>query len=1478
MTEQAVTVDTSLAQQSIWLQHQLHPDQPTYNIPVVVRLRGPLRVDTVDQALAMVIERHEVLRSVFMLDDEVLVQVIQPPAPMQLSVTQVRSDSVSDIVRAEATVPFDLAHGPLLRMRILRLNAEEHIAVLVMHHIITDAVSSAILLLELTAIYAALSEGRVPELPEMAIQYADFAAWQRNMLQEPTLHRLSAYWSNRLARATPLELPTDRPPQQASIGRGGSYRFSLPGRLIGRLEQLARARQVSLFMVFLAGLDLLLARYTGQHDVTVMSPVAGRTRLELEAMIGCFVNPVFLRVNLDGDPTFVELLDRVRASCTGAFDHQDMPFGHVINLLRRQANTGTDTLQRQVMLSLQNAGRAPLRGAGLVFEPMEVDTGTAKFDLLLDIEPGPDRYDARLEYNTDLFEADTIAGMARHLRVILESVASSPHLPVSRTPMVTKAEESEILRSWRASPVNPVDSWVDGCLTRWWRERPDTAAVVCGDEVTDYASLHERAANRATLLRAHGMLPGDTVVLLLRPTTELVVTLCAVLHAGGRFLVLDPADPAARIQAAIAAADPTLVVNEPDDTRLAGLGIPIISARATDVCRYAEPAVPLLPDAVVQLHYLPVEVGRHALVPTTQAQLASTAETMAQALRLRADDRCLALIPGPDLMVADVFAVLSTGATLVLPASTSAAAGSWSWAQVAGVDATCVLSAHPMPPSHSSDGQPLVPPRLRKVVLSSDPVLSSDEQRWWQSWSGRLIRLHRFIGNGTFAMRSADLDRDPAAAWLPVGRPLSNRRWYVLDRDLRPLPSGVVGELYVDEADSAAAFWHEPRLTAETLLPNPHGARPGSRLHRTGDLARYRSDGSLELLGRVDRLLDIAWCRVDPAEVELALHALDGVASCTVMPTADVLDASRLTASVLPLPGVEVDVLAIREELRRRLPPHLVPQVVMCDKEEASTTGTRNTASWLARLADQPYVAPRTSFEERIASVWAELLDVDAVGVHDNFFDLGGQSLPAVRLAARLREMFGVDMAVASDLYPDFTVAAVAKLVAGKLAANLDARRNGQTGAEHPLVALPREPGELRFRASPVQEGVWARLTPDLPPPLVLSGIRVRGALDVERLRQVFVAVAVRHETLRSTYREADGELLQVISPEARIPVAVRDADPDEYAEIVRAEVDREFDLENDVPVRVVIVRFAEDDHAVVVVLHHLIGDGRSIEILARDTWAYYSGRGAELPQLPAQFADFAQWHHALLAGPRADEQISYWVNQLAGATPTTIPSDLTPSDASWSPATMLETPIPLQTFHDIVRVAADRRVTLYLVGLTALSALFARWTGDREICLRAPVFYRDDSQVQDLIADFSNDVVIRLDLSGEPTFEDLLRQVEEVTASGFTHRELPPHLLEPHLPDPDLMSRLSRIQFTTEREMTLMPTIEGLAISPYVPPFPYSYRPLRIRLRYGGDGPRCLWLYQQDLFSRERIERLAADYVDILAEMAADLSRGVAP
>ena len=517
------------------------------------------------------------------------------------------------------------------------------------------------------------------------------------------------------------------------------------------------------------------------------------------------------------------------------------------------------------------------------------------------------------------------------------------------------------------------------------------------------------------------------------------------------------------------------------------------------------------------------------------------------------------------------------------------------------------------------------------------------------------------------------------------------------------------------------------------------------------------------------------------------------------------------------------------------------------------------------------FVEPRTPIESVVAGVWQTVLGGDPVGAEDNFFDLGGQSLAAVGIATRLREMFGIEVSVPVDLYSDFTVETVAKRVAERIAERDGLAAPPPSPGSPALVAYPREPGQLVFRASPLQHGVWAGLTHEHPPPLILGGIRVRGALDVVRLKQAFAAVAARHETLRSTYRIVCGELMQVLSPSARLQVAVRDAAPGEYEDIVSAEIGRGFDLENEIAARVVVLRFAPDDHAVLLVMHHLIGDRRSVDVFARDAWACYAGLADALPELPVQFADFAQWHRALLAGPRGDELVGYWVERLAGARPPTVPGDLTPAGGSWSPGASLEMPIPAETFDQIAELAAEFRVTLNAVGIAAFSTLLARWTGDREICLRGPVSFRDDSQVQDLVADFSNDVVIRLDLSGPLTFADLVRQVERVAAEAFAHHELPPHLLEPHLPDPGLLTRLFSIQFTTEPEITAGAAIEGLSASAFLPRFPYAHRPLSVRLRHGAGGPKCVWLYQRDRFSRERVERLAADYHGILAELAAD-------
>jgi non-ribosomal peptide synthetase component F len=988
-----LVVPASLAQQSLWVHSRVAGSSAAYHVTALVRMTGPLRFPALRRALEVVTGRHESLRTVFRLDGDELMQVIQPRLPPALDLRPVSPDDLDGVVADLLARPFDLATGPLLRLSVLRLSPDEHVAVLVMHHIITDAVSSAILLAELAHVYEAETRGTEPCLAELPIQYADYAMWHRRRLSGERLRRLTGYWSARLAGAVPLGHP-DGPAPAPAPATLSTFRW--PAELTGRLQRLAAGRGATPFMVLVAGFAAVLARYHGQSDITVVSPVAGRGRPELAGVVGYFINAVPIRVDLSGDPTVTTLLDQVRVSSLEAYDHQELPIEQVSALLRRLGGPGAERICSGAMVVLQEPRPSAWQVADLTLELLPAPAAVAKADVVLDMRPDGGELAGSLECDQAVLTQTDGAALIEHLTAFLGLAAGAP------------------------------------------------------------------------------------------------------------------------------------------DARVAEL-----------------------------------------------------------------------------------------------------------------IDATV-------------------------------PV-----------------------------------------AWTPAG------------------PSA--------------------------------GRRP-----------------------RADRL-----------------------------------------------------------------------------------AGGR---------ASTEFAEPRTPMEAAVADLWSAVLGEGPIGVHDNFFDLGGQSLAAVRLAARLRETFGIEVSIAADLYRDFTVAAVAKLVADRLAASAGAGTAEPAGSAPSLAALPRPPGELRFPASPAQEGMWARLTPDRPPPVVLGGLRVRGALDIVRLERAFAAVAARHETLRSTYHEADDELVQVISPEAQIPVAVRDAVPADYADTVRAEIDRGFDLGTGVPARVVVLRFAPDDHAVLVVLHHIIGDGRTLEILAADCWACYAGRAGALPPLPVQFADFARWHRELLAGPRAGELIGYWADQLAGATPATVPDDLTlsgakrPGKAGWAPGTAVEVPLPQSTFDSVVALAARQRVTLNSAGLAAFAALLARSTGDREICVRAPVSYRDDSRVQDLVADFSNDVVIRLDLSGEPTFADLLRQVDEVTAEGFAHHELPPHLLEPHLTDPGLLSRLFRVQFTTEREVTPGPAADGLAISAWPPPFPYANRPLSVRLRHGGDQPKTVWIYDRDLFSRGRIDRLAVGYADILAEMATDLSGPVLP
>ncbi|MFI1443791.1 condensation domain-containing protein [Streptomyces fructofermentans] len=966
MTEEPLVVDTSFAQQSLWLQNEIDPGQSAYNVTAAVRLRGPLDIPVLERALNTVVERHEALRTVFDLDDGDPVQVIGPMPPLKVPVLDCRPEEFEETARAELEAPFDLRRGPLLRLRLLRLGEEHHVALLVMHHIVTDGVSSGILFQELTAAYEAHRAGRPPVLPELPIQYADFAAWQRDRLRGDELRGLTGHWSRVLAGAEPLRLPTDRPRPEVPTDRGGTHHFDLPAALVARLESTARRNNATPFMVLTAAFCALLSRYCGQHDITLTSPVSGRTRPELEGLIGYFVNPLLLRTDLSGDPDFTELLARVRTACLDAYKHQELPYEQAVDLLRQQGS-GTQAHGAHVMLVLQARTPSRWEAAGLSFEMVHVDTGSSKADLILDVRPGDDGHHVVLQYGADLFDPATAERLAGHFRTVLESVTARPALPLSRVPLLSAEERHTLLTAWSTPSAEPVEGHVHTAVGAWAAKTPDTPAVVDAEGRLTYAELHERACSLAVRMREAGVRPGTVVALAAKPSAALAVAALAALKAGGCCLPLDPALPAGVLGALVEQSGAALVLDDTAPGPTVPDTVAPVTLRTAGGSAGADPAVSA---GTALLNWTALGGGGHALAALAHGALLSAARDTAASTGLRPGTRWATTSSSPEQVLRQLVPVLTGGGTLVL------------------------------------DGAP------------------GDERA-----GAAEARVDAALPESAGGVTVDGADRGPVPEAL------------VLDGGLEPVPVGVTGELYLAGPALSHGYAGRPGLTATSFLPDPHGTRAGGRLFRTGERARRLADGTVERAGREDGLLTGGGLRVDPAETGRTLSAEPGVADCAVLVRALPGRRPAAVAYTVARPGEAPDPAGLLARLRDRLPAAWLPTaVVPVESIPRTAAGAPDQAALpLPDRGPEPeaagYVAPRTPFEEEIARIWAELLGVERVGAYDNFFDLGGQSLTAVRLAARLREEFGADIAV-RDLYADFTVAEVAWKVLQRLVAS----------------------------------------------------------------------------------------------------------------------------------------------------------------------------------------------------------------------------------------------------------------------------------------------------------------------------------------------------------------------------------------------------------------------------------------------------------
>ncbi|MCF1597262.1 non-ribosomal peptide synthetase [Streptomyces muensis] len=1012
--DESLMAEASFAQRSLWLLDRVEPGTATYNVVAAVRVRGKLDTDALRRALDAVVERHESLRTVFHFDGVEPLQVILPTLRLDLPVDEVTEQDLPAAIHAEVERPFDLETGPLLRMRLLRRAPDDHVAVLTLHHIVTDGWSNAVLFQELSQHYEAHVEGRPARLEPLDIQYVDYAAWQRDTLQGPALDRLVDHWRTRLAGLTPLQLPTARPRPAELSSAGATHSFDVPADLVARVERMARAHEATPYMFCLAAFTVLLSRYSGSHDFSVASPVAGRHRTELAGVIGFFVNTLALRMDSTGDPTFAQLLGRARETCLQAYAHQDLPYEKLVEELRPPRHSGLGGPLAQVMLSLQNIPQDGWTAGGLDFEPVRVDTGTTMFELSLELVPGPDGWQGGLEYSTELFDTDTIARMGREFVTLLTAAVTDPGTPVSRLRLLQDTERAELLHVSEADFTDAPDT-LHGAFGRQAAATPEATAVVCGDRRLTYAELDHASDRLARHLRARGVTTGTPVAVHLARSPELVVTYLGILKAGAYYVPLDPDYPADRVEYMLSDSGAAHVVTSTPMRDAPGLGT--LDRILVDTPLTAPDDLPLpadiTPGHLAYLIYTSGSTGRPKGAMNTHRGVLRLYRALAHTHELGPGERGLQLAPlGFDVVGEEIHPHLLSGSTVVLPDGDPPMATHELWDLVRDTDTT-ILSVTPSRMAAMTDAErAAIPPRVRVLVFGSEAAPALGQILPWQKWPGRLVQAYGVTEASCITvMAPVDYSGAPEAI-VPLGRPLAGFPAYVLDEWLEPVPTGAAGELYLGGPTVGLGYHARPGLTAERFLPDPHSAQPGGRLYRTGDLVRRLADGTLVFVGRADGQVKIRGYRVEPGEVEAVLAQHPDLTGCAVVARQDARGDTRLVAYPVPVPGTEADPARLRDFLAERLPDWMVPKAYVPLAELPLSANGKIDRGALPdpgqAVAATEYVAPRTPVEEELARIWAEVLGVERVGIHDNFFELGGHSLSAVRMLADVDEKLGV--------------------------------------------------------------------------------------------------------------------------------------------------------------------------------------------------------------------------------------------------------------------------------------------------------------------------------------------------------------------------------------------------------------------------------------------------------------------------------------
>ncbi|WP_433590111.1 non-ribosomal peptide synthase/polyketide synthase [Pseudomonas koreensis] len=1373
----------SFAQQRLWFLAQMAGGNSAYNIPMGLRLRGRLDSEALQRALVHIVARHETLRSRFLsIDDQAQVTIAPVDSGLLLQVEDLRQDpqaeaSVQALLAQEAATVFDLQHDPLIRGRLLRLADTHHVLLLTVHHIVADGWSMGVLTRELMALYQAFSHGQPDPLPPLALQYGDYAVWQRRWLSGEVLQRQSEYWQQTLDGAPALlTLPTDRPRPAQQDFAGSTVEVQLNERLSAGLKALSQRHGVTLFMTVMSAWSLLLSRLSGQTDVVIGSPVANRTRAEIEVLIGMFVNTLALRIDTSGAPNAAALLARVKARTLEAQTHQDLPFEQVVEIARPVRSLAHSPLF-QTTLSWDSHVGPNLALDDLTLEGVAAPAQVAKFDLTLTLGEVNGVIRGSLEYATALFDQSTVQRYVGYLQRLLAAMVSDDQTVLEQVPLLAEDERQRLLCDFNATARDyPQALTVHGIFQQQAAAHPKALAAVHGEHSLSYFELNAQANRLAHHLIGQGVQPGDHVAILLPRSLELLVAQLAIAKCAAAYVPLDIHAPSER-QAFMV-----------EDCHAAAL-----LTLSGEVLDYAAPRIDLdrlnlstqpthnpnllqSSEALAYIMYTSGSTGTPKGVMVPHRAIGRLVLNNGYADFNARDGVVFASNPAFDASTMDIWGPLLNGGRVVV------------------IDHQTLLDPHAFGRELSASGATilfvttalfnqyvqLIPQALKglRILLCGGERGDPAAFRTLLAVAPQLRIVHCYgpTETTTYATTFEVHQVADNAESVPIGGPISNTRVYVLDAHQQPVPMGVTGELYIGGQGVALGYLNRPELTAEKFLRDPFSDRPGALLYRTGDLVRWLAPGQLDCIGRNDDQVKIRGFRIELGEIESRLLNCAGVKEAVVLARRDGQESTRLVA-YYTVHEQPLDSADLHAQLQARLPEYMVPSAwVQLAALPLNNNGKIDRKALPAptqeALLSRAYEAPANALEAGLAQIWSELLQVAQVGRHDNFFELGGHSLLAMRMLSQVRQQLGIELAL-GELFANPELAAVAEVL-------------GRAGRSTLPDILPA-PRDQVLPLSFAQQRLWflAQMGGGSSAYNIPVGLRLRGRLDEDALQRALGRIVARHESLRSRFHPLDDAAQVLILPaDTGLLLQVEDLrglpQADEaLRRLAEAEASAPFNLQDDPLIRGRLVRLADDHHVLLLTMHHIVSDGWSMGVLTRELAALYQafshGQPDPLPPLALQYTDYAVWQRRWLSGEVLQRQSDFWQQALAGAPALlTLPTDRPrPAQQDHSGAGV-DIQLDEQLSAGLKALCQRRAVTPYMVIMSAWAMTLSRLSGQSEVVIGSPVANRTRAEIEGLIGMFVNTLALRIDTSDEPSGEALLARVKAQTLQAQAHQDLP--------------------------------------------------------------------------------------------------------